>query len=70
MSGIRIIFALLFFGMLGSGIYLFRNFERLFGANPDLPSENASARTYAKVAIVLVWLHALFLTAAFAFFGH
>ena len=67
---IQIIFGLLFVGLLGIGGYVLANFNRLFGPNPEIPSENESARTYTKVQFVVVWLHALGLTGAFALLLH
>ncbi len=65
---IRSFFALLFIGTLVGGVYLFRNFERLFGPDPDMPSENSSARSYSKMQVFVVWAHAAALTGSFALF--
>jgi hypothetical protein len=64
---LRTIFVLCLIATLVGGAYLARNFERLFGANPDLPSENDSARFYTKTEVFLVWASAvkLFLVAVF-----
>jgi hypothetical protein len=67
---IQIIFALFFFGLLAIGAYVLRHWARFFGPNPEIPSENASARTYTKVQFAVVWLHALGLTGAFALLVH
>ncbi|MDB6151778.1 MAG: hypothetical protein JWL90_231 [Chthoniobacteraceae bacterium] len=67
---VRIVAAIVFFGALAGGAYMFRNFERLFGVDPHMPSENASSRSYSKVLIFLVWLHLLFASAAFALLFH
>jgi len=63
---IRIIFTGLFVVTLLSGAYLFKNFEKLFGVDPDMPSENGSHRAYTKVQVFSIWGHAVILTGAFA----
>jgi hypothetical protein len=48
------------FGFISSllgGWYLLRNFERLLGTDPDLPSESRGARGYTRMQVVAVWLH-------------
>ena len=67
-SLIRIFSALLFVGTLVAGVYLLRNFEQLFGTDPDMPSENSSARAYSKMQVFVVWAHAAALTGGFALF--
>jgi hypothetical protein len=67
---IQIIFGLLFIIVLIAGGYLVVNFQRLFGPDPSMPSENSSSRTYSKVQAIVVWLHALALTGAFALLLH
>jgi len=66
-SLIRTISALLFAGTLVAGFYLLRNFEQLFGTDPDMPSENSSAHSYSKMQVFVVWAHAAALTGSFAF---
>jgi hypothetical protein len=66
----QIIFGLIFFGLLGIGGYVLAHFNRFFGPSPEIPSENSSARAYTKVQFVVVWLHALGLTGAFALLLH
>lgn len=67
---IRFVFAGLFIATLLAGVYLVKNHERLFGVDPDMPSENSSARGYSRMQIFVVWAHALFLTGAFALMLH
>jgi hypothetical protein len=66
----QILFGLLFFFLLTVGGFVLMNFQRFFGPDPDMPSENSSARAYSKLQAVVVWLHALALTAAFALLLH
>ena len=66
---VRIIFSVLFVGTLVAGVYLFKNFERLLGADPQVPTDNAGSRGLNKVQVVVIWAHAVAITAAFAFFG-
>ncbi|RYD72762.1 MAG: hypothetical protein EOP84_22615 [Verrucomicrobiaceae bacterium] len=56
---LRIIFICCFFLTLGGGLYLAKNFERLFGVDPNLPSETDSARFYTKTEVFLVWASAV-----------
>lgn len=63
---LRAFFILLFAGVLLSGFLVMKNFEKLFGVDPDVPSETSSGRSYGKVQVLAVWLHALVLTGVFA----
>jgi hypothetical protein len=65
---IRLIFAGLFALTLLAGVYLVNNYERLFGVDPNMPSENDSSRTYSKMQVIVIWAHAFVLTGAFALF--
>ena len=67
---LRILFAGLFIVTLFCGSYLFKNYQSLFGADPDMPSESEGARTYTQLLVVGVWAHAVFLTGAFALLLH
>ena len=67
---IRLIFTGLFFLTLFAGVYLFKNHEKLFGVDPSMPSENASARGYSRLQVLCVWGHAVLLTGAFALLLH
>ncbi|MEA3207190.1 MAG: hypothetical protein QOE70_247 [Chthoniobacter sp.] len=67
---IRIIFTGLFIVTVFVGVYLAKNFEKLFGVDPNMPSENGSSRAYSRVQIFSIWAHAFFLTAAFALLVH
>lgn len=70
MELVRFIFVALFLVTLGIGAYLFKNFERIFGADPNVPSENGSARAYSRMQVFTVWAHAVALTGAFALLLH
>jgi hypothetical protein len=67
---LRLIFTALFALTLLAGVYLLRNHRRLFGVDPEMPSENASSRTYSALQIFVVWAHAVLLTGAFALMLH
>lgn len=67
---IRVAFAGLFFLTVVVGVGLAVNFQRFFGADPQIPSETGSARTYSRVTVWLVWAHAFFLTGSFALMLH
>ena len=66
----RVLSSIAFFGLLGVGAWMAWNYQRLFGADPAMPSENASSRAYSQVQIFTVWAHAVFATAAFALCLH
>lgn len=66
----RVLASLVFVSGLCAGAYLLRNYERFFGPNPDLPSENSSARAYSKLQIFVVLAHVLVGSAAFALMLH
>ena len=66
----RLIAAGVFFATLYAGYYLWKNFEKLFGRDPNMPSENSSARTYSKVQVFVLWAHVLLASAAFALLLH
>ncbi|HEV2691862.1 MAG TPA: hypothetical protein VG347_03100 [Verrucomicrobiae bacterium] len=67
---IRSVFFVLFIGTLFIGLYLYRNFDRLLGPDPEIPGDNAGARGLNKVQVFCIWLHAVALTGGFAFFIH
>ena len=67
---IQIIFGLLFIIVLLAGGFLLANYNRLFGPDPNMPSENSSSRAYTKVQVAVIWIHALVLTGAFALLLH
>ncbi len=67
---IRIVFTSLFVLTLFAGVYLYKNFDKMFGADPNMPSEGPSSRAYSKVQVFSVWAHAVALTGAFALLLH
>jgi hypothetical protein len=66
---VRSVFSVLFVAALLAGVFLFKNFERLLGSDPQVPTDNAGSRGLNKVQVISIWLHILAITAAFAFFG-
>ncbi len=67
---IRFAFALLFLGTIFAGAIVLKNYDRLFGPDPDHPHETSGARAYSRMQIFVVWLHAVILTGGFAFLIH
>ena len=49
-------FTLLFIGTLFVGVYLLRNYQRLFGIDPNVPSENGNVGSHNKLLIFVLWL--------------
>jgi len=66
----RFLAGLVFFATLYGGYYMLKNFQKLFGADPEIPSENGSARGYRNLQIFVIWAHILFASGAFALFLH
>lgn len=66
----RVLSIIAFCGVLVAGVFLARNFEKLTGVDPNLPSENSSSRTYGKLQIFLIWAHALLLTGMLSLLLH
>jgi hypothetical protein len=66
----RILSAALFIITLIVGGYLAVNYQRIFGFDPNMPSETGSSRAYSKVQVFSVWAHAVCLTGAFAWLIH
>jgi uncharacterized membrane protein len=66
----RWFFAGMFVLTLLVGAYLVKNFQKLFGMDPDMPSEGGSSRAYTRVQVFLVWAHFFVLTGSFALLMH
>lgn len=66
---VRIVFGGLFLGTLVAGVFLFKNLDRLVGADPQIPTDNSGSRGLNKVQVISIWAHAVALTGAMAFFG-
>jgi hypothetical protein len=54
-------------GTVLAGLAVLKNYEKLFGRDPNVPGETSSARAYSKMQILVVIAHALLLFGAFAF---
>ena len=61
---LKAFFVLCFLATLFAGYVIVKNHERLFGVDPDAPSENGSARAYGKMQALVVIAHALLLFGA------
>ncbi len=66
----RVLSGILFVGTLVAGYFLFKNFDKLFGADPSMPGDNAGARGLNKVQVITIWLHLVAITGGFAFLLH
>lgn len=55
----RIVAAIAFVLTGAGGVLVMRHSERLFGLDADVPSENASARSYSRLLFAAVFAHAL-----------
>jgi hypothetical protein len=65
---LRTIFTLCLLATLVGGVYLFRHFDKLFGADASIPSETEGARFYTKTEVFLVWASAVKLFAVAVWF--
>lgn len=54
-------------GMLGLGVWLWKNDHRLFGFDAEVPSDGSSPRGYGKAQVWLLWLLGL---KVFGFFAY
>jgi len=59
MIGLKIGFAVCLLIVFLAGLYTFKNFERWFGQDLNVPSETESSRLLNKSQIILVWLLAM-----------
>lgn len=63
---LRLFFLLCFLGTIAAGIAVLKNYEALFGKDPNAAGENSSQRAYGKMQVLVVIAHALILFGAFA----
>lgn len=54
-------------GTVAAGVYMVKNNHAMFGFDPEVPSDNSSARGYGKAQMWLLWLLALKVFGYFAF---
>ncbi|MEO8351703.1 MAG: hypothetical protein ABI680_08225 [Chthoniobacteraceae bacterium] len=66
----RILAALIFLASLYAGYYMLKNYQKLFGVDPNMPSEGASSRAYSQVQVFSIWAHVLLGSGAAALFLH
>lgn len=66
----RILAGIVFFAVLFGGGYLAFKWDKFFGADTTMPSENSSSRTYTKTLVFVVWAHALVLSGGFMLLFH
>jgi hypothetical protein len=67
---IRLVAFAVFLATLCVGYFLLKNYQRLFGVDPKMPSEGPSSRAYSQVQVFAIWAHVLFASLAFAIFVH
>ena len=53
-----------------AGAVMFKNYQKLFGVDPNMPSEGASSRAYLQVQVFAIWAHVLVASGAFALLVH
>jgi len=66
----RILASVVFIAALYAGYYMLRNYQRLFGVDPNMPSEGASSRAYSQVQVFSIWAHVLLGSGAAALLLH
>ncbi len=57
MSVLRFFAFVVFIASLWAGYYLLKNQEKFFGADPNLPSEGSSSRSYSRMQAFVIWAH-------------
>lgn len=62
MIGLKVFFGLLELLLIGAGVYIYRQREKLFGYKGQEGDSYASANL-RMIMVVLVWLHAVIITA-------
>ena len=67
---IRIVASVVFLAAVFAGYYMLKNFRKLFGVDPDMPSEGPSSRAYRTALVFIVWAHVLVASALFALAYH
>jgi len=67
---LRIVFGTLFIATLAAGYFLFKNYDRLLGPDPSVPSDNEGSRGLNKVQVIVIWLHLVGITGGFALLLH
>ncbi len=65
-AGLRVFFGLLFFVLLGVGIYMFRQRGLFFGHTND-PGDSRASANLRMWLVILVWLHATIITGLMIF---
>jgi len=66
----RLLAAVVFIAALYAGYYMLKNYQRLFGVDPNMPSEGASSRAYSQVQVFSIWAHVLLGSGAAALLLH
>jgi len=67
---VRMVAAVIFVGSLYAGYYMLKNLQKLFGPDPDMPSEGPSSRAYRTALVFIVWGHVLIASGGFALMFH
>lgn len=65
-AGLRVFFGILFMLVLGAGIYMWRQRDKFFGHKGD-PSDSYAAANLRMWLVILVWIHAVIITALMIF---
>jgi hypothetical protein len=66
----RVLAAMVFIAALYAGYYMLKNYQRFFGRDASIPSENQSARAYSTLQVWVIWGHIVIASAAFALLLH
>jgi hypothetical protein len=56
---IRILASGAFIAALYAGYYLLKNYKKLFGVDPNMPSETPGSRSFGATLVFLIWAHVL-----------
>jgi|688.fasta_scaffold179393_2 hypothetical protein len=62
----RILAFAVFVVALYAGYYMFKNYEKLFGVDPNMPSEGSNSRSYSQMQVFVIWAHVVIASGVFA----
>jgi hypothetical protein len=66
----RVLASVVFFASLYAGYYMLKNYQKLFGVDPTMPSEGSSSRAYSQVQAFAIWAHVFLGSGAAALLLH
>lgn len=56
---IRLCFGCFLLVLIGAGVAILKNWDKLFGPHPDLKHESSGGANYSKMQFMIVWIIAI-----------